>query len=120
MESDLLLRTYLKRLRLPTVAANYLRFSQEASKSNQTYERYLLALVETEVQHREANAERKRIGLARFPTLKTLDAFDFSVIPAVNKQAIIELTQGHYLEAKENVIFLGPTGTGKTHCAIVS
>lgn len=118
MEADLLLRTYLKRLRLPTIAGNYRRFSQEASQSNQSFERYLLALVEAEVQHREANAERKRIGLARFPTLKTLDAFDFSAIPAVNKQAIVELAQGHYLDAKENVILLGPAGTGKTHCAI--
>ena len=118
MESDLLLRTYLKRLRLPTVAANYLRFAQEATSSNQPYERYLLALAEAEVQHREANAERKRIGLARFPTLKTLDAFDFTAIPAVNKQSIIELAQGHYLDAKENIVLLGPTGTGKTHCAI--
>ena len=118
MESDLLLRSYLTRLRLPTIAGNFLRFSQEAAKSNQPYERYLLALIEAEVQHREANAERKRIALARFPTLKTLDAFDFAAIPAVNKLAILELTQGHYLEAKENVIFLGPTGTGKTHCAI--
>jgi len=118
VEADLLLQTYLKRLRLPTVAANYRRFSQEASQSNQTYERYLLALAEAEVHHREANAERKRIGQARFPTLKTLDAFDFSAIPAVNKQAIVQLAQGRYLEAKENIVLLGPTGTGKTHCAI--
>jgi DNA replication protein DnaC len=118
MESDLLLGAYLKRLRLPTVAANYRRFSQEASKANQSFERYLMALVEAEVQHREANSERKRIGQARFPTLKTLDAFDFSLIPAVNKQAIVELAQCRYLEAKENIVFLGPAGTGKTHCAI--
>jgi len=118
MESDLLLNSYLKRLRLPTVAANYRRFSQEASQTKQSFERYLMALVEAEVQHRETNSERKRIGQARFPTLKTLDAFDFSLIPAVNKQAIIELAQCRYLEAKENIILLGPAGTGKTHCAI--
>jgi DNA replication protein DnaC len=118
MEADLLLETYLKRLRLPTIAANYRRFSQEAAKTNQTYERYLLAIVEAEVNHREENAERKRIALARFPTLKTLDAFDFSAVPALNKQAIIELAQGHYIEAKESIVFLGPTGIGKTHCAI--
>ena len=88
MESDLLLTAYLKRLRLPTLAANYLRFAQEAAKSNQSFERYLLALIEAEVQHRETNSERKRIGQARFPTLKMLDAFDFSAIPAVNKQII--------------------------------
>jgi DNA replication protein DnaC len=118
MEADLLLQTYLKHLRLPTVAANYQRFAQEAAQANQPYERYLLALAEAEAQQREANAERKRIGQAHFPSLKTLDTFDFTAIPAVNKQAILELAQGHYLEAKENVVFLGPTGTGKTHCAI--
>lgn len=118
MEADLLLQIYLKQLRLPSVAAHYRRFAQEAGQANQPYERYLLALAEAEVQQREANAERKRIGQAHFPTLKTLDTFDFAAIPAVNKQAIVELAQGHYLDAKENIVLLGPTGTGKTHCAI--
>ncbi len=118
MEADLLLQTYLKRLRLPAVAANYRRVAQEAIQTNQSYERYLLALAEAEVQQREANAERQRIAQARFPSLKTLDAFDFTAIPALSKQAIIELAQCHYLAAKENIVLLGPTGTGKTHCAI--
>jgi DNA replication protein DnaC len=118
MEADLLLQSYLKRLRLPAVAANYRRVAQEAAQTNQPYDRYLLALAEAEVQQRETNAERQRIGQAHFPTLKTLDAFDFTAIPALSKQAIIELAQCHYLEAQENVVLLGPTGTGKTHCAI--
>jgi DNA replication protein DnaC len=118
MEADLLLQTYLKRLRLPAVAANYQRVAQEAGQTNQSYERYLLALAEAEVQQREANAERQRLGQARFPSLKTLDAFDFTAIPALSKQTIIELAQCHYLAAKENIVLLGPTGTGKTHCAI--
>jgi DNA replication protein DnaC len=118
MESDLLLQTYLKRLRLPAVAANYQRVAQEAGRTNQSYERYLLALAEAEVQQREANAERQRLGQARFPSLKTLDAFDFTAIPALSKQTIIELAQCHYLQARENIVLLGPTGTGKTHCAI--
>ena len=118
VEADLLLKSYLKRLRLPTVATNYRRFSQEASQSNQPYERYLLALAEAEIHHREANSERKRIAQARFPTLKTLDVFDFTAIPSLNQQAILELAQTHYIQARENVVFLGPTGTGKTHVAI--
>ena len=118
VEADLLLKSYLKRLKLPTVAANYRRFAQEASQSNQPYERYLLALAEAEVNHREANSERKRIAQARFPVLKGLDGFDFAVIPSLNKQDILELAQGNYIQAKENVVFAGPTGTGKTHCAV--
>ena len=118
MEADLLLHSYLKRLKLPTIAASYRKFAQEAGSANQPYERYLLALTEAEVHTREANAERKRIGRARFPTLKTLDSFEFTVIPALNKQAVLELTKGRYLEAKENVILVGPTGIGKTHVSI--
>ena len=118
MGSDLLLETYLKRLRLPTVAANYRRFAQEATQGNQPYERYLLALLETEVHHQEANSERKRIVQARFPVLKTLDEFQFAAIPALNRQAILELAQSNYIQAKENVVFLGPTGTGKPHMAV--
>jgi DNA replication protein DnaC len=118
MEADLLLRSYLKRLKLPTIAANYRKFAQEAASANQPYERYLLALTEAESHAREANAERKRIGRARFPVLKTLDSFEFAAIPALNKQAVLELTKGHYLEAKENIILVGPTGTGKTHISV--
>ncbi len=118
VEADLLLKSYLNRLKLPTVAVNYRRFSQEASQSNQPYERYLLALVEAEVHHREANSERKRIAQARFPVLKGLEDFNFAAIPALNKQVILELAQGHYIQARENAVFAGPTGTGKTHCAI--
>jgi DNA replication protein DnaC len=118
MEADLLLRNYLKRLKLPTVAACYRKFAQEAASTNQPCERYLLALTEAEVQAREANAERKRITQARFPALKTLDSFEFAAIPALNKQAVLELTKGHYLEARENVILVGPTGIGKAHISI--
>jgi DNA replication protein DnaC len=118
MEADLLLRSYLKRLKLPTIAVNYRKFAQEASSTNQPYERYLLALTEAEAHAREANAERKRIAKARFPALKSLDSFEFAAIPSLNKQAVLELTKGHYLEAKENVILVGPTGTGKTHISI--
>jgi len=101
VEADLLLKSYLKRLKLPTVAANYRRFAQETSQTNQPYqpyqpyEGYLLALAEAEVQHREANAERKRIAQARFPSLKGLDSFDFAAIPSLNKQAALELAQGN-------------------------
>ena len=118
MEADLLLRSYLKCLKLPTIAANYRKFAQEASNTNQPYERYLLALTEAEAHTREANAERKRIARARFPSLKTLDSFEFATIPSLNKQAVLELTKGHYLDARENVILVGPTGTGKTHISI--
>jgi len=55
---------------------------------------------------------------ARFPYLRTLDQFDFSAIPSLNKAKVLELSQGEYIRARENVIAIGNTGTGKTHLAI--
>ena len=118
MESDLLLREYCKRLRLPTLAANFRRFAEDAARENRSYDRYLLALLEREVQQRAANQEQRRIKAARFPVLYTLDTFDFEALPSLNKTRILELAQGHWLQQRENVILVGDIGTGKSHLAI--
>ena len=60
----------------------------------------------------------RRIREARFPAVKSLDSFDFAAIPALNKMLVLELARGAYLERRENVIALGPSGTGKTHVAL--
>lgn len=118
MANDLLLRSYLKRLRLPVVAQNYVRLSSEAAANNQTFPEYLLALVEGEITQREENTQKLRISKARFPVMKTLDSFEFSVIPSLNKALVLELSRGSYIEKRENIIFMGSYGTGKTHLAI--
>jgi DNA replication protein DnaC len=117
MSSDLLLQSYLNRLRLPVVAQNYPRLAEEAAANNRTYADFLLALVEGEVAQREENTQKLRLAKARFPVMKTLDAFDFSAIPALNKALILELSRGGYVEKRENIIFIGSYGTGKTHLA---
>jgi DNA replication protein DnaC len=118
MANDLLLRSYLKRLRLPVVAQNYVRLSSEAAANNQTFPEYLLALIEGEIVQREENTQKLRISKARFPVMKTLDSFEFSVIPSLNKALVLELSRGSYIEKRENIIFMGSYGTGKTHLAI--
>ncbi|MBM3157953.1 MAG: AAA family ATPase [Chloroflexi bacterium] len=118
MANDLLIRSYLKRLRLPVVAQNYARLAKEATAHNQTFQDYLLALLEGEVLQREENAQKLRLSRARFPVIKTLDSFDFTAIPSLNKALVIELSRGSYVERRENVIFIGSYGTGKTHLAI--
>ena len=118
MTSELLIRSYLKRLRLPVVAQDFARLAEEAAGSNQTYQDYLLALLEGEVNQREENAQRLRLSKARFPVTKTLDAFDFSAIPNLNQAKVLELSRGTDIERRENVIFIGSYGTGKTHLAI--
>ena len=118
MSLDLLIKYNLKRLRLPTIAQHYEKLAREASDGNQTYEDYLLRLLELEVAQREENAQKRRIAQARFPYHRTLDQFDFSVIPTVNKAKVMELAKGDYLDKRENVILVGNMGTGKTHTAI--
>jgi DNA replication protein DnaC len=118
MANELLLRSYLKRLRLPVVAQNYVRLSSEAAASNQTFPDYLLALIEGEITQREENTQKLRISKARFPVMKTLDGFEFSAIPTLNKALVLELSRGNYIEKRENIIFMGSYGTGKSHLAI--
>ncbi len=117
MSSDLLLGSYLKRLRLPGIAQNYARLSEAAAANNQTYADYLLALVEGEVVQREENTQKLRLSKARFPVMKTLDTFDFSAIPSLNKALVLELSRGSYIQKRENIILIGSYGTGKTPLA---
>jgi len=114
---DIRLRDLLRQLRLPTVAANYGKLASEAADSGQPYEEYLLALLEQEVSQRDVNRRKRRIREARFPILHTLDAYDFSVMPALSKPKILELANGDFIENAQNAVFVGAIGTGKTHLA---
>jgi len=116
-KSTALLETYLKQLRLPTFVQNYRKLADEAASANLTFDRYLLALVEQEVAQREANLQKRRIKTARFPVLKELADFDFSVVPRLNKAQVLELARGMYIPNAEPIILLGPPGLGKTHIA---
>jgi DNA replication protein DnaC len=114
---DAVLENHLRRLRLPVVLAQYARVAQEAAQAGLSYEQFLLTLADLELAQRDENMQRRRIAQARFPTLKTLDQYDFSLMPHLNRQLVVELAQGHYITAKENVLLVGQIGTGKTHIA---
>jgi DNA replication protein DnaC len=117
MEKGMLLEAYLKRLRLPAIGRHYQELARQAAQGNLPYEAFLLALVEIEAQQREENAHQKRLRMARFPVLKSLDQFDFTALPSLNKARVLDLAQGDYLEKRENLILMGNSGTGKTHLA---
>ena len=91
MERHTLLETDLKQLKLPTFVQNYRPFAEDASKTHQGYDAFLLALAEQEVAQREANRQRQCIKAARFPLLKELADFDFSCVPSLNKQRVLDL-----------------------------
>lgn len=114
----LLLKSNLKQLRLPTMNAEFLPLAREAADSNQPYEQYLLRLTELEVAARATNTLNSRIRQAQFPVHKDLDSYDFSALPAVNKQKVLELARCEWISQHANVCLLGQPGTGKTHLSI--
>lgn len=118
MESTMLLDTYLKQLRLPTFVQNYRKFAEDAAQANLGYDRFLLALAEQEVAQREKNCQMRRIKAARFPMLKELASFDFSAISSLNKQKVLDLARGDYIQKAEPLLMVGNPGLGKTHAAI--
>ena len=79
--------------------------------------RYRHRLAALELIDRERRMVERRIKAARFPVVKSLDAFDFKVIPSLNKTLVLERARCAYIERRENVITLGNSGTGKTHVA---
>ncbi|OPG16299.1 IS21-like element helper ATPase IstB [Ferroacidibacillus organovorans] len=117
MTTELLLKHYLKQLRMPTVAKHYAATARDAQDQGLAYEAYLLALLEQEVQSREENQRLQRLKQATFPTRKTMDTFDFHMMPTLNKPKVLALAQGEFIDKQENVLLLGNSGTGKTHLA---
>ncbi len=117
MERTMLLDTYLKALRLPAFLQNYRKCAEEAVQGNLPYDRFLLALAEQEMAQRDCHRIARRIKAARFPVQKELADFDFSCIPQLNKQRVLDLARGEYIAQAETVLLVGNPGLGKTHIA---
>jgi len=117
METNMLLDIYLKALRLPTFLQNYRKFAQDAAQADHNFDRFLLALAEQEVAQRERNRIVRHTKAARFPVLKELADFDFSCISSPNKQRVLELARGSYIQKAEPILMVGNPGLGKTHVA---
>jgi len=115
MDANWLLESHLKSLHLPAFLHHYRQVGEDATRNNLSYDRYLLALAEQEVNQRLLNRQRQRIQAARFPLLKELADFDFSAIPQLNKQRILDLARGEYITQASPIILVGNPGLGKTH-----
>ena len=115
---SVLLAHHLKALKLPTFLREYDKQARQCAAEGVDHTGYLLRLSELELLDREQRLVERRIRQAHFPTIKSLDSFDFAAIPALNKMLVRELARCEYIERRENVIALGPSGTGKTHIAL--
>ena len=78
----------------------------------------VLSCLEQEAESRQEHRLRSRLRGAKFPSMKTLADFDFSVVPALSKEKVYSLADGQFIRRKENLVCLGPSGTGKTHTVI--
>lgn len=115
--TTMLVKANLKQLKLPAMLAEWEKLAREAADRDEPYESYLLRLTEQEVAARTANAIAARIRAANFPVQKELDTFDFTAVPGVSKQKVLELARGEWIEQRYNACLIGGSGTGKTHLA---
>lgn len=103
---QMLLGNHLKALKLPTFAREYEKVAMESAQDRADYPRYLLRLCELERIDRERRNVERRIRLARFPQTKSLDTFDFTAQPSLNKALVLELARCEWIEKRQNCIAL--------------
>ncbi|MCM2476406.1 ATP-binding protein [Rhizobium sp. CG5] len=115
---EILLSHYLKILKLPTFQREYQKLARLCATEGVDHVGYLFRLSKREMIERDRRKVERRIKAARFPVVKSLDSFDFAAIPKLNKMQVLELARCEWIERRENVIALGPSGTGKTHVAL--
>jgi len=104
-------------LKAPTLRESVARLADRARAESWTHEEYLAACLQREVSAREDHGGEGRVRAARFPARKSLEDFDFEHARGLKRDTIAHLGTLDFVTARENVVFLGPPGTGKTHLA---
>ena len=104
-------------LKLDKMKDYYPNYVETATKRNKSLTEALLELTEKEIEYRNERASQIQITVSAFPYKKEIDDFDFDYQPSINKQEILELNNLGFLSRHENILFVGPSGVGKTHLA---
>ncbi len=107
----------LKALRLSGILDTLDVRTRQAAEEQWSYGEFLERLLEDEVERRQQKQLALRLRRAALDSGKTLETFDFTFNPSVNRQLLYELATGNYIREKRNVLLCGPTGTGKSHLA---
>ena len=115
---ELLLKNELHYLKLTTFQTNYDNTAKLAAKNNWTYPHYLAELTHDEVSLRKQRAIERRLKMARFPIIKTLDDFQWNWPTKINRLQIENFFRLSFFDNKANIIFIGGVGMGKTHLSI--
>jgi DNA replication protein DnaC len=105
-------------LKAPTLRESVTRLAERARAESWSHEEFLIACLQREVSARESHGGEGRIRAARFPARKSLEEFDFDHARSLKRDTIAHLGTLDFVTARENVVFLGPPGTGKTHLGI--
>lgn len=108
----------LERLKMSRVREELDQLASMAEERSLSYREFLDLVLEEEVAARDQRRMQTSLKLAGLPSVRTLDEYDFSFHPQLDRRAVLELFDLSFLERHENVIFLGPPGVGKTHLAI--
>ena len=112
------LHAQLASLKLAYLRAHFEPLAQQAGGEQWSYVEYLARLIEGEAHQREDRSIQRRVGLARFPVLKTLDQFHWGWPKKINQPQIQNLFRLRFIEDKANVIFIANVGLGKSHLSI--
>src|SRR5881392_535253 len=105
-------------LKAPTLRESVERLAERARAESWSHEEFLVACLQREVSARESHGGEGRIRAARFPARKSVEEFDFDYARGLKRDVVAHLGTLDFVTARENVVFLGPPGTGKTHLAI--
>ncbi len=108
---------HLKQLRLSGILETLEARHRQALDGKWSYIEFLARLLEDEVERRAQKQLALRVRRAAITTTKTLEGFDFSFNPSINRQQVLHLASGDYIRHKWNVLICGPSGVGKSHLA---
>ena len=115
---DETLRVNLRKLELLQLERRLDAVLEEKDFAEKSFKEQLNQLLEEEVGFRQERAIKMRLKLARFPVVKTIDAFDFAFQPELDKESVLSLFSLTFVQDKSNIVFIGPSGVVKTHLAI--